>query len=396
MKRASTFVISALLIATSVARADPPAEAGDSPAAIARTYFLAGQAAYQSTDYAAAAVALEQASRALPDPRTTFSLAQAYRQLFLAGHDPAYAARAAELYNAYLHDVPRGGRSDDAREFSANLGTLVELAQFRDGATVVPKSVAPHTQLMVWSPVAGARAAIDGGESAAVPIVVDAAAGAHKVDVTADHYDAAHVEVVAVDGRLVAVEVQLRAKPATIEIHAPRDARVLVDEVDVVDSGHGIAVPPGHHRVWIGERGHIPAHTELDVSPGGRQTVALPLQISARRQHAHTALYAAGAVAAVALGAFAYAEWEAHDAHDLLAIRDNRDWTVAQAGDYQSSRTAALRWADVSIGVAAGAMAVAGLGLYLYYADSPEAPRRTVLTPTLDAGGAGVALSSGF
>lgn len=369
---------------------------GESPAATARAYYLAGQAAYQSGDYAAAALALEQAARALPDPRTTFSLAQAYRQLFLARHDPAYAARAVELYKDYLAHVPSGGRSDDAREFSASLGTLVELAAMRGGSAVGAKSIAAKTQLMVWSTLPGARAAIDGGAAAPMPVVSDVPAGPHQIDLAAEGYEPKHVDVVAADGQLVAVEGQLRAKPATLRVAAPSDARITIDGVDVVDQGQGIHVEPGPHHVWVGDCGRDAASADVDLLPGGEQRLALPLARSTRRRYADATLIASGVLAVGAAGVFGAALYDSHTAHELLTIRDTQAWTVAQAANYASTRAAALQWADVSLGIAAGAAAVAGVGLYLFYADVPEAPRRSTLTPIITPGGGGAALSGRF
>ena len=97
-----------------------------------------------------------------------------------------------------------------------------------------------------------------------------------------------------------------------------------------------------------------------------------------------------------ALGVLGDALWDSHKAHELLTIRDTQAWTVAQGANYASTRDAALQSADVSLGIAVGAAVVAGVGLYLYYADVPEAPRRSTLTPILTPGGAGAAVSGRF
>ena len=384
--------IGVVLLVTAVAHADP-----ETPASAARSYFFAGQAAYQAGDYGAAALALEQADQTMHDPRTTFSLAQAYRQLFAAVHDPAYAARAVELYQTYLHELPTGSRSDDAREFSASLATLVELAKYR-GTAVAARSVVPHTQLMVWSTVAGAHAAIDDRPEVALPVVLDAKPGSHRVALSAEGFESTYVEVVAVDARLVALEGRLAPRPATLHITAASDARVFVDEVEVSDPGHGhgIAVPAGHHRVWIGQRGHLPALRELDLAPGGTQSVMPSLPISTQRHRARWTLEGGGALAVTALGALGYAAWSAHHADDLLARRDVQPLTVAEGKNYASSRDSALRCSQISLGISIGAAAVAGIGLYLYLTDDPEPPRRSVLTPLIAPSTAGAALSGSF
>jgi hypothetical protein len=368
--------------------------AADPAAATARAYYLAGQAAYKAGDFAAAALALEQANQALPDPATMFSLGQAYRQLYVATHDPAYAARAVELYQSYLREVPRDGRSEDAREFVASLDTLLELAKYHGAVTA--RSIAPKTQLMVWSSVPGARAAIDGGAMSTLPIVVDTAAGEHAVELVAPGYESAHLDVAAVDGRLVPVEGRLEPKPATLHVTAAADARILVDEVDVANTDHGIVVPPGHHRLWLGRRGHDVVQREVEVAPGGSETVTVVFVDSVQRHRARWTLAGGAALGATALGAFTYAAISAHHASDLLAVRDAHAWTLAQSADYASSRDAALSWRAVSIGLALGAAVVTGVGAYLYYSDVPDAPRRSVLTPLVGSKTVGVAVTAGF
>ncbi len=375
----------ALVVTTwSAAAADPSAET-------ARAYFLAGQAAYKAGDFAAAALAFEQANEALPDPATTFSMAQAYRQLHVATHDPAYAARAVELYTGYLHDVPRGGRSEDAREFVASLDTLLELAKYN--GSVSPKSIAPKTQLMVWSTVVGAQATIDGGTASPLPIVNDTTVGKHDVVVSAPGYKPARLEPVAVDGRLVAIESRLEPEPAALHVAVATDARILVDEVEVANTDHGILIAPGHHRVWIGSRGYDAIQRDIDVAPGGAETVTVAFVDSVRRHRARWTLASGAALGATAIGVFTYAAISAHHANDLLALRATQAWTPAQSDDYASSRDAALSWRDVSIGLGLGAVLVSTVGAYLYYSDVPEPPRRSVLTPVVGPTYAGVALT---
>ena len=352
----------------------------DDSTATARDFYLAGQAAYKAGDFAAAALAFEQANHALPDPATTFSMAQAYRQLYATTHDAAYAARALELYQSYLHDMPRGNRSEDAREFAANLDTLLELAKFR--GPVAAKSIAPKTQLMVWSTVTGAQATVDGAAPSPLPLVVDTAAGEHTVEVAAAGYEPSHLKISAVDGRLVPVEGRLVPKSATLRLDVADNVRILVDEVDVANTPSGIAVPAGRHRVWLGMRGKNAIQRELEVAPGGSETLTVQFVDSARRRRARWLLAGGAVIGASALGAFAYSAIEAHHASNLLDIRDTKAWTMAQSNDYKDSRDAALSWRAAAITLGLGALAVSGAGAYLYYTDVPEAPRRLALGVT--------------
>jgi hypothetical protein len=181
-----------------------------------------------------------------------------------------------------------------------------------------------------------------------------------------------------------------------LHVAAAMDARSFFDEIEVANTDHGIVIAPGHHRVWIGSRGHDAVQRDIDVAPGRAETVSITFVDSVRRHRARWTLATGAALGATAIAAFTYAAISAHHANDLLAVRDAHAWTPAQSDDYASSRDTALSWRAASIGLGIGAVLVSAAGAYLYYGDVPEPPRRSVLTPVVGSTFTGVALTSGF
>lgn len=383
-----------IVLAMSAARTSR-AQESSSNATIARDYYLAGQAAYQAGDYAAAALAFEEADRALPDPATVFSLAQAYRQLYVQLHDSSYAARAVELYEQYLDRLPKGRRAADAREFVATLATLLELAKYR-GDDVSAKSLAPRTQLMVWSRLDGARGSVDGGEHVALPLVVDTVPGVHTFEVIADGHELERLEIEAIDGRLVAMEAAPRPRPAELRVRRPRGAWLAIDGERVADRGDGVRVPPGRHRIDVGRRGRTPASRDVVVGPGATQSLDIDLHVSPRRRRATLAFVGGGALAVAAAGTFAYASVHANKADDLLALRSTRAWTNDQHDDYMTHRAATARWSAASAVLAGSAIAVTAVGAYLFIADNPSPAGRTTILPAIGDTGASVSVIGSF
>ncbi|MDB4937052.1 MAG: uncharacterized protein JWP87_4024 [Labilithrix sp.] len=123
--------------------------------------------------------------------------------------------------------------------------------------TVLAKAVSGT--LLVRATPSDARISIDGHERGNPPLEVPLSAGAHTLDVVADHYDASHVPVIVVAGRTKDVAVELH--PST-----PITARWWFwTGVGVVAVGIGITV-------W-----YLVAQPEGDASTG---TIA-PGQVSA-------------------------------------------------------------------------------------------------------------------
>jgi hypothetical protein len=62
----------------------------------------------------------------------------------------------------------------------------------------------------------------------------------------------------------------LRLAPAT---ESPRDARVVIDDQELGPlwyvTEHGVAMPPGKHRLTIEADGYLPYDREIDAGPGG-------------------------------------------------------------------------------------------------------------------------------
>lgn len=69
------------------------------------------------------------------------------------------------------------------------------------------------------------------------------------------------------------------AKPPTTSLRlapaadAPRNARVVIDDQELGPLGyvtkHGVAMPPGKHRITIEADGYLPWDQEVDAGPSG-------------------------------------------------------------------------------------------------------------------------------
>lgn len=68
----------------------------------------------------------------------------------------------------------------------------------------------------------------------------------------------------------------------TMQGRLPPTAHVLFDDVPIGSLGfivqHGVAMPPGRHRVTIEARGYVPWDVEVDAGPGGG-LVRLPVAL---------------------------------------------------------------------------------------------------------------------
>ncbi|HVK88131.1 MAG TPA: hypothetical protein VM513_28620 [Kofleriaceae bacterium] len=345
------------------------------PAPTADDYHRAGEAAYKSGDFAAAVSAFEQAYRLRPRPQTLFSLAQAYRHVYVEHHEPGVLLRAVELYRTYLAEVPRGGRSGDARELLANLDPLAQLVA-HENPNVRATSFPAKTQLLVWSAVEGARVRMDGAPPVALPHVVELVPGPHALALAAPGHADASVQVTAVEHQLVPIEARLTPLPSVLSIATDPGARLVIDGTPRATVRGQFQLAPGTHRIWLGARGRTPEERVITLEPGATRHLDVALAASPRRVRARWLFAAAGALAASGLASYGYARYRGSEAQELHAQLDHRAWTTAEYATYADDRAAVDRWQTASVGLLVTSALVSTLATWWWVDDVPSPSAR--------------------
>jgi hypothetical protein len=387
----------ALLLLAGPAAAQPDVED-------AKRYFEAGRQAYASGQYIPAIVAFEESYKRSPRSAIVFSLAQSYRQQFSVDSDPRKLKRAVELYRQYLAEVPMGGRRDDAAEYvSALEPQLLRLEE--KGRIEAMQPMGSETQIMVTSRTRGtqAMASVDGGKPKEVPAIESVKAGKHKIVVEAPGYFPEETEGLAVEGRLVVVEVALKEKPARIALAAPSGAEVTVDGRPVARTPlpRPLEVSGGKHFVTVSKRGHHAWSREVSVGRGQETALRADLDTTTQRVVAWAVLGGA-ATALVAGGAFTLLTLKHEgDAEDILDQGDVANITEEERLRYEDARAKRDDWAVrsyVAYGIAGG-LAVTGALLYIVDTPRAEAPPATTtptITPGVGDGTVGLTVSGRF
>jgi hypothetical protein len=360
-----------ILIVMCVAAAALPARADNK--ADAEMLFRAGEKAFNAGQYGAAADAFEQAYAKLPLPAIAFSTAQAYRLQYFIDKQPMRLERAVELYRAYIDAQKTGGRVSDA---AANLAQLEPLLQQMKAAGANMSAPMPprQTRLMVMADVDGARASIDGAEGGA-PLVQEVKPGEHTVVVSADGYFPVTVKAKAIDGEMVPVDVQLKPKPALLDVHAPAGAHVSIDGRPLGTAPiAGAEVGAGKHLITIAHSGRVPYARELELSYGKTAVVDAELRTTTQRKASRFVLIGAG-VLAIATGLEGAAAWsadaDASKLHAQLAAGGLTPADLARYDELRARRDDRVHTTEALGGVAAVA-AITGVLMYVLDDPSPE------------------------
>jgi hypothetical protein len=387
-------VTRAALVALALASA--VAHAGKAEDEQARKLYAAGVQAYDSGQYPMAISLFEEAYRLVPRASVAFSLGQAYRRQHLADGDPAKLERAVESYRKYLADAPDGDRRDEALRHIADLELI--RARMEAGKKPDARAVA-RTQLVVFSSTKGARGSIGGSPLEPLPLVLDLQPGPHKVHVEADGHFAREVEGVAVEGRLVPIEVSLTERPGRLTVRAPAGARVDVDgrRVGTAPLGKALELPAGAHFVAVHRRGHRPFAREVALARGGVVTIDAVLPTTTQRKASRWVLGGAGALlvaggVSTGLALLASSDASAYqdriDAGETLSVAD-RDAHNAAAARHDD-------WAAASYVFYGGAAALAVTALVLYVLDDPRPDVRVGIVGGVAGGGGGAGVTVGW
>lgn len=355
----------------------------------AKSYFEAGQQAFEAGEFDVAATAYQQALEILPtpgpgqaDPRPAivFSLAQAYRRNYFDELDTEKRNldaldRAVEAYRRYLVMAPGGSRTTDAKDHLATLElelARVSLLGLRRKAADAERP----TRIMITSKTAGAQASIDGTATATVPVVRDVEPGKHTVTVSRKGYFTEVVETEAVKGSLAVVPVDLLAMPAKLRIEAPNEAIVSVDGrmVGVAPIRASIELEAGRRLVTVTAAGRQSFSREIELTRGVQESLRVDLEPTGQRQAARYFLIGGGVVAAVGVMTGVTALLNNAAARVYLLRRDTANEVLTQADllNYRSARADYNKFSTISVTTLIIAAAVLATGGVLYAFDSPS------------------------
>ncbi len=368
----------------------------------ARKYFDAGQQAYAAGYYLDAAHAFEKANRLVPNPAITFSIAQSYRLQYFVKPDPQHLRLAIDAYRRYLREVEKGGRRDDALEHVAALeATLARVERDLQQPVVVKQEEQP-TRLMITSPTVDARISVDGGEPKEQPVTREVEPGEHEVVVTAPGHFTTKKKVVAVQGELMAHEITLEPKPATVTIDAPDGADVRIDGrlVGVAPLG-AVALPAGKHSIVVSDIGRHPFRQELTLARGDVTTVDAALSRTLQRTISYW-LLGSGAASFVVTGVVVLVALGSEGRARLLLRKRDVDMvnlTLDERDEYINARDRRNDFIAASTAGLVGGVLLSGIGGLLYFLDRPDLGALGIgkeITPVIAPGTAGLSFSTSF
>jgi predicted RNA-binding Zn ribbon-like protein len=381
------------LCAATTARAQSAPTASASPAAAptpdqiarAKTLFDLGAKAYDSEQFPAAIQAFLEAYRLSQRPGPIFSAAQAYRRIHATDRSNAEALRqAVRYYKEYIEKQKAGGRVGEAQQALRDLEPLlVQLASVPAGSAPVATptttlDVKPKTRLMVSSPTKGAMASLDGGEPAEMPLIQELTPGTHTLRLAAEGYVDDEREIIAVEGEVYGLDINLRERSAFLTLRTTEGAQVLVDgrPEGVAPLLKPIEIAPGTHVVTLTKTGHQPYSAELELRRDQKRPLDAPLDLTSQRYASFVTFGAAGVglLGGAVLTLIAFREEEV--ALEIERIKDAGNITEKQrvSHDDAIANRDTLRGAAISSFGAAGLLALVGAGLFFFDRPTPGVP----------------------
>ncbi|HEY1960475.1 MAG TPA: PEGA domain-containing protein [Polyangiaceae bacterium] len=332
----------------------------------AKMLFAAGAAAYEKHDYVDAIRAFEGAQKLAPRAAILFSLAQAHRHLYQNTGKAEDLKAAADGYREYVRQVPQGHRHDDAERELKMLDENAQHASDENAANVSINS----------SGTPGARIVLDDAAPIEPPLIGPVAPGPHRVVIMADGYVTERRSVTAVPGKIIAIDVPLREKMASVTVAAPQGARVSVDGRPMGDAplATPLELASGVHLLAVTENGHDAFLRDLDLGRGETRRVDASLVTSTQRKIAMGMLVGAAACV-VAGGAFlGVTVVEQTQAQSFLDIQKNqkRALTQPEAQSYADDRDQRISWGIATAATFSAGAALALTGVLLYAFDQPS------------------------
>jgi hypothetical protein len=216
------------------------------------------------------------------------------------------------------------------------------------------------------------------------------------IEVHADGYQPIQKRAVAIAGQSQLIEVELEPKPATIVIKTNSDASIAVDGRPVATApSAALDMPAGKHLLTIALRGHEPYGRELAVARGQALTIDAPLARTTKRRAVPWLYSAAGVLAAGAIATSITAIDRDDTASDLRAKINAGNRPPSDADAYDAAVSSRDHFVDATWVLGGAAVAVAAIGVGLYFFDEPRTDRLRV-TPIATGNVAGAVLSGRF
>jgi PEGA domain-containing protein len=393
-------VAAALGLGLAIAAPAPAHAGGKDNRAEAEKLFRAGEQAFNAGDYIVAAQAFEEAYQLLPLAAIAFSTAQSYRLQYFVDKQPSRLKRAIDLYRLYVEQTPSGGRREDAVANLSELEPLLGRIEAEMKQEVKAQMItAQTTQLVVTTNVDGATATID-DLSGKAPFTREVAPGEHQVTVEAPGYFPGKQRALAVEGKFLAIEVNLEPRPGLVAVRTEAGAHVAVDgrPAGTTPLPDRLAIPAGKHFVSVTHRGRRSWGREIVLERGQSLDLDAPLRRTGQRTASYFVL-GAGAAAIAGAGVTGFLAWRADGkAADLDRDRQAGTLDQAQLADYfrfRDQRDDRLGETYLLLG-AAGVCAFAGAALFLFDEPPPESAPMTFAAPIVGPDVAGLQVSGRF
>lgn len=271
---------------------DKPQEKTDDAA---RILFDAGAKAYATGLFADAVIAFREAHALAPDrPTVLFSLAQAERRQYTVKQDPALLEAAIAHFRKYLEIVSEGGRRADV------VIALGELEALRAGTETPAKKAA---RVFITTETPAASIFIDGKKRDQIPVIEEAPPGKHEIKIEAPGFITETREIIAVEGTIFPLEINLKEKPSFLVIKAPKGATLSVDGLVYGEAplAAPLEVSSGTHQVLVTQRGYLPHEEKIAIERAW--TSSLNVQLNPTNQRRASYFMFGTSVTAVALGA---------------------------------------------------------------------------------------------
>lgn len=344
-----------------------PASPSEADVAKAKTLFNSAGNLYEKGDYGAAIQTFERSYALSGRASVLFSLGQAYRKHFAETQDARHKAAALECYDAYLKEVPKGGRSADAQAARRDLTRGDPAAP-----SPAPVQAERKTLLSIDSTTPGALISIDGGEPAPPQVDAEVEPGRHTVKVTAPGFIEREFVIQALKGQTEAETYVLEEAPVELALTIPSGATVHVDGQDRGESSL-LRLPPGRHFLSVSKQGHRSFGQLIEAEGGAKKSVEVDLTSTVQRD-ASIGLMVGGAATMIAGGSLLTVAFVAQsDAELLIEKRESAGITAEENAEFEDLITErdVYRAIGLSVGMVGGAAFIVGGGLFFFDQEGP-------------------------